>query len=336
MEIENEVRRLYDLPSEELYALSKSACRKYYGNTVFLRGLLEFSNYCNCACKYCGISTYNKNIPRYRLTPNDIIYSVKKYFSKGYRTFVIQGGEDPAFSDSDFCNIISEIKNITGSEGALTLSLGRKSYKSYKLYKEAGADRYLLRFETSDPIIFKQIKNFTDLEDRINALYELQSLGYETGTGFLIGLPGETEETIIQNLILTIKLNPHMIGIGPFIPHPETPLRNIPQGNIEIVKRATAILRILLPKTNIPATTASFSINSDARSELLQIGANVLMPNIGPSQNKDKYELYPGKSCSKYSNDYQLMLNAVKAAGKTIDNRKGNSIAFENNYGGNS
>lgn len=325
MTVSKEVRRLWQLPENELYRLSAESCNLNYGNKVFLRGLIEFSNFCFRDCTYCGISIHNKNLYRYRLSENEIIDCCKNNYEQGFKTFVLQGGEDLSFTDDTFCSIIHGIKKATSGKAAVTLSLGNKPYSSLKKYREAGADRYLIRFETSDPEIFHQIKPNENFRDRLQTIDNLNKLGYESGTGFLIGLPGETENTVINNIALTVELNPHMVGIGPFIPHPETPLKNCNTGNTGIVKKATAILRILLPEINMPAATASSTADSNLRRELLEIGANVLMPNIGPNKNKINYQLYPGKSCINFSTDFADMQKAVNDAGKIISMNIGNS-----------
>ncbi len=280
---------------EELSKKADSICRENYGNKVFLRGLIEFSNYCKMDCLYCGIRKSNTKVRRYRLTEEEILSTVKMGFNMGFRTFVLQSGEDEFFTTKVMAGIIDKIKNATAGETAITLSCGVRSKSDYKTFKEAGADRYLLRFETSDPILHSYLRNGIPLKSRLRALYALKELGYETGSGYMLGLPGETEKIRIENALLCAKLELDMVGIGPFIPHPDTPLANSKKMPLELTLRATALLRLLLPETNIPATTAAGSLRPDGRERMLAAGANVLMPNLTPSPYRRNYLLYPGK-----------------------------------------
>lgn len=317
---------LIDLPLEELKSMAAKTCAEHFDAKVYLRALLEISNRCSKNCAYCGINASNTKVPRYKMEVSEIVECVKKAFNEGYRTFVLQSGEG-AYSDSDIARIIESIKQITGEQAALTLSLGVRPLDVYRLWKEAGANRYLLRFETSNQKIFRLVKQGHEPEERLRALEDLKSLGYETGTGFLIGLPEESEEDFYNNLKLTLSLKPHMTGIGPFIPHPETALGSCEAGNFSLVMRATAILRILRPDINIPASTASSTLAKEGRVALFGCGANVVMPNVTPARYRNAYELYPGKVSTDMRNDFDRIKRSIHAAGKVISFERGDSPA---------
>jgi len=315
---------------EELSKNADTVCRENYGNKVFLRGLIEFSNYCSMDCLYCGIRKSNTKVERYRLTEEEILSTVKMGFKIGFRTFVLQSGEDSFFSTKIMAGIIEKIKNITGGGAAITLSCGIRPKSDYRIFKNAGADRYLLRFETSEPALHHYLRNGIPLENRLKALYDLKELGYETGSGYMLGLPGETEEIRIKNALLCVELELDMIGIGPFIPHPDTPLANAKKESLELTLRATSLLRLLLPKSNIPATTAAGSISPNGRERMLAAGANVLMPNLTPTAYKKNYLLYPGKICidedgEKCISCLSFRLNSI---GKDICFERGDSIKY--------
>lgn len=282
---------------KELTLLAAQTTRKTFGKSVYLRGLIEFSNYCVSNCLYCGIRRDNGKVHRYRLTDEEIFSAVDTGFSRGLRTFVLQGGEDPYFSVDKLAALASGIKKRTGGDAALTLSCGILSREEYRELKSAGADRYLLRFETSDPDLHRYLRDGIGLERRLEALEDLKTLGFQTGSGFMVGLPGETEETVIENIKLSRKLDLDMVGIGPFIPHHDTPLAGSSQVPLELSLKATALLRIACPKTHIPATTAAGTLEPDGREQMIKCGANVVMPNLTPVAVKKDYLLYPGKIC---------------------------------------
>lgn len=281
----------------ELVARANEICRQTYGDQVYLRGLIEFTNHCVLDCHYCGIRKSQSGVVRYRLDEETIVSLAQAGWDYGLRTFVLQGGEDPWFTPDRISRILERIRFVTGGKGAVTLSVGIRSKAVYRQWKESGADRYLMRFETSDPDLYSRFKNGARLEDRIRALGDLRELGYEVGSGYMVGLPGETEEIRIRNARLCHELDLDMVGIGPFIPHPETPLAATPQQPIELAVRASALVRLLLPQANMPATTAAGSLDKQGREKMLAAGANVLMPNITPESVKKNYLLYPGKIC---------------------------------------
>jgi biotin synthase len=326
-----EILHLYrTLPTEELSAKAEEACRENYSGRVFLRGLIEFSNYCKKDCAYCGIRKSNLNVKRYRLSDGEIAESVSAGLQAGLKTFVLQSGEDAGNDVRSLCRLVGNLRNRFGNEFALTLSCGEMPKSDYLELKKSGADRYLMRFETSDPEIYSRLKNGEKLEARLNALRGLKELGFETGSGFMVGLPGETDRTRENNALLCKELGLDMVGIGPFIPHPETPLRDSRKENIDLAVRATALVRLLLPKANMPATTAAGSLDPEGREKMLKAGANVLMPNITPVNYKKDYLLYPGKICLDESGlDCLSCLSfRVKQTGKTVDLGIGNSLTF--------
>ena len=287
--------------TQTLTSKAKQVCTAVHGPAVLLRGLIEFSNYCRRNCLYCGIRRSNTRVQRYRLSDQQIKTAVREGFARGLRTFVLQGGEDPGFGDERLMRLIGWIKEHTGGQAAVTLSLGTLSRQRYTQLYRAGADRYLIRFETSDPQLHRYLRDGSSLEQRLAAIRDIQDIGYMTGTGYMVGLPGENEDIRIENALLAYRLQADMVGIGPFIPHPATPLREAPAQPLELTLRATALARLLLPKAHIPATTAAGSLESDGREQALEAGANVLMPNLTPTDQKKDYLLYPGKICLEES-----------------------------------
>jgi len=284
-------------PTPDLMRRANEVCKTNYGNGVFLRGLIEFTNHCALDCLYCGIRRSNTAAHRYRLSVEQIVDLARAGWVYGLKTFVLQGGEDPWFTSEKIVEVLDGVKSVTDGQGAVTLSVGIRSREVYRQWKEAGADRYLMRFETSDPALYSRLKNGARLTDRLKALDDLRDLGYEVGSGYMVGLPGETEETRIGNALLCHTQDFDMVGIGPFIPHPDTPLAEAPQQSIELALRAAALVRLLLPDANLPATTAAGSLDKHGREKMLAAGANVLMPNITPESVKKDYLLYPGKIC---------------------------------------
>ena len=265
---------------------------QYVGDGVHLRGLIEFSNICKRNCLYCGLQSQNKSVKRYRLSKDEIINLARGGAAHGYKTIVLQSGEDEFYSKDLLCEIISEIK-LLGV--AVTLSIGEKTFEEYKAYKDAGADRFLLRIETTDENLYKKMHPYADFQNRKRCLYDLKKLGYETGTGCLVGLPGQTIDSLADDILFFKELDADMIGIGPFIPHPHTPLKNENTGNLDIAIKVMALTRVLLPDINIPATTAMESLREDGRLLALQSGANVVMPNLTDEFHRKMYEIYPNK-----------------------------------------
>lgn len=266
-----------------------------YGKRVFIRGLIEISNYCKNDCYYCGIRRSNKNAQRYRLSKEQILSCCENGYELGFRTFVMQGGEDAFFKDEVVCDIVSSIKERY-PDCAVTLSLGERSTESYRKMKEAGADRYLLRHETFDNTHYNKLHPVElDPENRKICLRDLKTLGYQTGTGIMVGSPYQTLENIAEDLLFIKELNPEMIGIGPFIPHNDTPFKDFESGTMEMTLRLISILRLLCPKALIPATTALGTISPQGREKGILAGANVIMPNLSPKEDRKKYMLYNDK-----------------------------------------
>ncbi len=282
---------------EPLAAEARRVAMSVFGDAVFLRGLIEYTNYCRVNCLYCGLRRSNVDINRYRLNREIILETVMKGFEFGLRTFVLQGGEDEGFPMAELAEICRGIGEITRGEAAITLSCGIRSRKEYRMLKEAGANRFLMRFETSDARLHRYLRGGLTLARRLGALEDLLAEGYQVGSGFMVGLPGERDETIIRNVELCAQLGVDMAGVGPFIPNPQTPLAHVPQEPLEKSLFATALVRIACPETHIPATTAAGTLAADGRERMIACGANVLMPNLTPENHKKDYLLYPGKVC---------------------------------------
>ena len=279
------------------YLTERAKCIRddIYGKRVFIRGLIEISNYCKNDCYYCGIRRSNKNAQRYRLSKEQILSCCENGYELGFRTFVMQGGEDAFFKDEVVCDIVSSIKERY-PDCAVTLSLGERSTESYRKMKEAGADRYLLRHETFDNTHYNKLHPVElDPENRKRCLRDLKALGYQTGTGIMVGSPYQTLENIAEDLLFIKELNPEMIGIGPFIPHKDTPFKDFESGTMEMTLRLISILRLLCRKALIPATTALGTISPQGREKGILAGANVIMPNLSPKEDRKKYMLYNDK-----------------------------------------
>lgn len=265
---------------------------------VFIRGLIEFTNYCKNDCYYCGIRNGNRNIERYRLGEEQILSCCEEGYSLGFRTFVLQGGEDPWFHDDRLCRIISSIKNKF-PDCAVTLSVGERSYDSFKRLYDAGADRYLLRHETATKDHYERLHpQNLKLENRLQCLKFLREIGYQTGCGFMVGSPFQTPEDIVRDLRFIKEFRPHMVGIGPFLSQKDTPFKDYPNGSGELTLRLLSIIRLMLPEVLLPATTALGTLMPNGRELGILHGANVVMPNLSPLDAREKYTLYDNKLCS--------------------------------------
>lgn len=280
----------------ELLARQAAQLRdRIYGKKIFIRGLIEFTNYCKNDCFYCGIRKSNKNASRYRLTKDQILDCCHEGYKLGFRTFVLQGGEDPYFNDERMTEIIERIRKAF-PDCAITLSIGEKEKSSYELFRKAGADRYLLRHETANEAHYRKLHpKELFLSNRIRCLEDLKSLGYQTGAGIMVGSPGQTTETLIDDMEFLEKLQPEMVGIGPFIPHHDTPFRGEKQGELELTLYLLSLVRLLLPRVLLPATTALGTIDPRGRERGVLAGANVVMPNLSPENVREKYLLYDNK-----------------------------------------
>ncbi len=295
-------RALIDERDEEsasvLFEKARIRQQEHFGKAVYLRGLIEFTNYCRNDCYYCGLRRSNRSCDRYRLTKEQILDCCGQGYELGFRTFVLQGGEDLSYSDADICAIVSDIKK-NWPDCAVTLSIGEKSRESYQAYFDAGADRYLLRHETATPEHYARLHPpELSLENRIRCLYDLKEIGYQVGAGMMLEAPGQTTEHIVNDLFFLKELQPDMIGIGPFIPHKDTPFRDEPAGGAALTLFMIGVLRLMLPQALIPATTALGTIDPLGREKGILAGANVVMPNLSPVNVRGKYLLYDGKICT--------------------------------------
>ncbi len=325
------IELLENMDSEGRNRLREEAVRirrQYYGDKVFVRGLIEFTNYCKNNCYYCGIRAENSNTERYRLSKEEILSCCEEGYKLGFRTFVLQGGEDPYFKDEIMVDIITEIKKRF-PDCAMTLSLGERSVESYKRLKEAGADRYLLRHETANEDHYRILhpENMS-LSNRKECLYELKRLGYQVGAGFMVGAPGQTLDCLAEDLIFLKELEPQMVGIGPFIPHHDTKFAKEEKGNTELTLLLLSIVRILLPKVLLPATTALGTVDSKGREKGIEAGANVVMPNLSPVSNRKKYDLYDEKICTgeEAAECKNCLEKRIASIGYTIVTERGDAL----------
>lgn len=280
-----------------LYSAEKArhSCEKHYGNKIFIRGLIEISNYCKNDCYYCGIRKGNKDCQRYRLTKEDILSCCKEGYALGFRTFVMQGGEDAYYSDEVLCEIISEIKELY-PDCAVTLSLGERSRESYEALYKAGADRYLLRHETATKEHYEKLHpKALSFEERMRCLRDLKEIGYQVGCGFMVGSPYQTSEHLAADLKFIEEFSPHMCGIGPFITHKDTPFRNEKSGSADLTVFLLSLIRLIKPNILLPATTALGTVDGKGRERGVLSGANVVMPNLSPLSVRKKYMLYDNK-----------------------------------------
>ncbi len=284
--------------SDYLFDKARNIAKKHFGNKIYVRGLIEFTNYCKNDCYYCGIRRSNNKVERYRLSKDEILACCKQGYSLGFRTFVLQGGEDLKYKVEEMTEIIAAIKKDY-PDCAITLSIGEKSYEEYLKYFEAGADRYLLRHETANYGHYAKLHPpGLAASNRQECLYNLKKIGYQVGTGFMVGSPYQTMENLAEDLLFIRELEPHMVGIGPYITHQDTPFKDQTSGSLELTLFLIGLLRLMLPNGLIPATTALGTINPNGREMGILAGANVVMPNLSPVRVRKKYELYDNKICT--------------------------------------
>ena len=298
---------------------------KYYGKDVYIRGLIEFTNYCKNNCYYCGIRRDNNNAERYRLTKEEIISCADMGYKLGFRTFVLQGGEDAHFTDDIMTDIISGIK-LKYPDCAVTLSIGERTNESYQRLFEAGAERYLLRHETADKSHYNSLHpQEMSYEHRIQCLKNLKKIGYQVGAGMMIGSPGQTKEHLLSDIRFLQEIQPDMVGIGPFIPHRDTPYADKKGGTLEETLRLLSIIRLILPKCLLPATTALGTISATGREQGILAGANVVMPNLSPKSVRGKYLLYDNKICAgdEAAECIRCMKNRMESVGCRIVESRG-------------
>lgn len=321
---QQEIIELLKSNSEELFKAADEIRKKYVGDEIHLRALIEFSNICKNSCYYCGLRAENSNIERYKLSKGEIINLAKNAVDMGFRTIVLQSGESKTIPIKTLAETLTEIKSLTPTP-AITLSIGELTTEEYCILKNAGADRFLLRIETTDKDLYEKYHPNMNFTNRIRCLQDLRDLGYEVGTGCLVGLPDQTLESLANDILFFKKVNADMIGIGPFIPHKDTPLKEAIGGEFELALKVMAITRLLLPDINIPATTAMEALKENGRLIALQSGANVIMPNITLDDARKKYEIYPGKTNVTYDNLENKLLQIGRPVSKNCGFRKVNN-----------
>ena len=281
--------------------LARETAVERFGKRVWFRGIVEFTNICHCDCYYCGIRCSNRSAERYRLAPEDILECCAEGYEAGFRTFVLQGGEDGWFTDERLCAIVRSIKEKY-PDCAVTLSVGERSRESYQALFDAGADRYLLRHETADESHYRRLHpQKQTLANRMRCLRDLKEIGYQTGCGMMVGSPGQTPETLAADMVFLQELKPQMVGVGPFLPHRDTPFREEKPGDVELTLFLLALCRLVLPQVLLPATTALGTAREDGRMRGILAGCNVIMPNLSPESVRKKYMLYDNKAGTNLS-----------------------------------
>jgi len=302
------------------------------GHTVRLRALIEFSNRCVRNCLYCGLRRDNESLERYGLEPEVVVRLAVGAAEAGYATVVLQAGEDPAYSRGTLARMVASIKERAPGM-AVTLSVGEHGYDDYRAWRAAGADRYLLKHETSDPDIHARLRPGQSLEQRLRCAEWLKELGYEVGLGNMVGLPGQTAESLLADLELMARFEPEMVGIGPFVPHPATPLAAEPTGSIDVALNLVALTRLALPTVHIPATTALATLDRQAREQALRGGADIMMVNVGPHERRSLYQIYPGRGKAAFgaagdspAEQRRLIVEWLAGLGRTVDTLAGGRV----------
>lgn len=316
---------------EELLKKADEVRKKFVGDEVHLRGLIEFSNICRNSCLYCGIRALNSKVKRYHMTEDELIETARRAAKLGFKTIVMQSGEDMYYDKDRLCRIIEAIKKF---DVAITLSIGERTYDEYKAFREAGTNRYLMRIETTDKDLYHKLDPNMSWQHRHDCLMMIKELGYELGSGIMVGLPGQSIESIADDLIYLKEIGVDMAGIGPFIPHPETPLAHEKGGTLNLALRTMAVMRLMLPDINIPATTAMESLHPEGRILALKAGANVVMPNVTEGEYRKLYELYPGKICVNDTPKHcqSCIGMKIQMIGRTIGQGYGAHIKVCQNY----
>ncbi len=323
---DSEIEGLFKEETSELIRQADSVRQRYCGDEVHLRGVIEFSNWCCRDCLYCGLRRSNTKLARYRMTKEEIVECALTGFRAGIKTIVLQSGDDLEYQADDISEIIQRIKEK--ADVAITLCVGERDYRDYKAWKKAGADRYLLRHETANPVLYSKLHPGQNLKKRLEILGWLRELGYQVGAGNIVGLPGQTLRDLADDILLMKELGVEMVGIGPFIPHPDTPFGGEKQGTLDMTLKVLAVARIILGDVHLPATTAVGSIHPEGREMALRAGANVVMPNITPTKYRRLYQLYPGKICVDESMENCLvcLTKRIESCGRKIAQDKGHSL----------
>lgn len=325
----DEIEELLKAKGQELAYIFEAADKinkKYNGNTVHLRGIIEFSNYCRGRCAYCGLNAENKELRRYRMEPEEIIQTAKEAYEAGYKTIVLQSGEDLWYTREKISYIIKGIKAI--GDVAITLSVGERDYEDYKQWKEDGADRFLLKHETINPKLYKRLHPHSSLKNRILCLQQLKQLGYQTGSGFMIGLPGQNIRDIAKDIMFLKELDVDMAGIGPFIPHKGTALGDAPAGSNKLTLKALAVTRLIVKTAHLPATTALRTLDGKDAEKAFHVGANVIMLKLEPYKYRRLYEIYPKTLGTEksISEEREEMEKFIKSMGKQVAKDRGDSL----------
>lgn len=314
--------------AQYIFEKARKIRQAYYGTDVYIRGLIEFTNYCKNDCYYCGIRRSNSRAHRYRLSEEQILRCCHQGYTLGFRTFVLQGGEDGYFTDERMVNLVKEIRK-NYPDCAITLSIGERSYDSYLALFEAGADRYLLRHETWDEEHYRLLHPpALSAKHRQQCLWDLKKIGYQVGTGYMVGSPFQTAENLADDMLFLEKLNPQMVGIGPFIPHHDTPFKDQAAGTLELTLYMLGLIRLMLPKVLLPATTALGTIDEKGRELGILAGANVVMPNLSPENVRKDYLLYNNKICtgSEAAECRMDLENRMHAIGYQVVCHRGDSL----------
>jgi len=314
--------------AQALRNLANEVRHQAVGDVVHLRGIIEFSNYCSQQCHYCGLRAGNTALGRYRLTQEEIMTAAEAAVRRGYKTLVLQSGEDMNFSVEAITELVQELKKM---DVAITLSCGERSYQVYEQWRLAGADRYLIKQETSDPILFSRLRPGRTLDERLECQRYLKDLGYQLGSGCMVGLPGQTIATLAQDILLMREMQVNMSGIGPFIPHGQTPLKMASRGSVELTLNMLAAARLVMPWVHLPATTALSTLNPEGRKLALLSGANVIMPNVSPQEFRSLYQIYPDKYCinDPLDDHWEELHTLIHSLGRTVGTDYGHNYFEE-------
>ncbi|MCL0089931.1 [FeFe] hydrogenase H-cluster radical SAM maturase HydE [Dehalococcoidia bacterium] len=322
----SQIEELLKAEEDELILWADEVRSSCCGDEVHLRGLIEFSNYCTRDCLYCGLRRSNKKITRYRMTKEEIVDCALTGFRAGLKTIVLQSGDDPGYREEDISRIIYLIK--AKADVAITLCVGERDYREYGAWKKAGADRYLLKHETANSDLYSRLHPGQTLAGRLKILGWLKEIGYQVGAGNIVGLPGQNLRDLADDILLMKKLDIDMAGIGPFVPHPDTPLGGEKQGELNMSLKVLAAARIVLRDVHLPATTATGSIHPEGQKMALRAGANVVMPNITPARYRPLYEIYQGKTGMKENMEESLvrLRRMIESCRRKIADSKGHSL----------